>query len=107
MPIGEHIWSGSYRPVSLSTSLVGFPEIARPRKGLTSSPMCGIVAVLRRRSDTRAPAAEPVLQDVEQALAALALGPGRGPLAGAAELLETVDARLKGVAGVKALLHSP
>jgi glutamine---fructose-6-phosphate transaminase (isomerizing) len=67
--------------------------------------MCGIVAVLRRRSNTAAPGAEELLGKVQAALEALE--PNTRRLVRAAELLETVDTSLKGVAGVKFLLGSP
>ena len=89
------VWTGLPAPV----------KVAGPGEGLTSFSMCGIVAVLRRRSEVTPPGAEELLGPVEAAFGAL--GPHTGRLARAAELLETVDARLKGVAGVKALVGSP
>ena len=67
--------------------------------------MCGIVAVLRRRSDTTPPSADELLAGVEAAFAAL--DAGAGALGQAAGRLEAVDRRLRGVAGVHALLGAP
>ena len=73
--------------------------------GLTWRLMCGIAAVVRRRSTVAPPDPEELLQAVDDALAAV--GPDIGSLNRAAELLEGVNARLKGVAGVKALIRRP
>ncbi|MCU1460740.1 MAG: glucosamine 6-phosphate synthetase, contains amidotransferase and phosphosugar isomerase domain [Acidimicrobiales bacterium] len=66
--------------------------------------MCGIVAVLRRRSTATPPDASALLADVEAAWAAVATG--LGGVAGAAARLADVDARLRGVPGVRALIGS-
>jgi glucosamine--fructose-6-phosphate aminotransferase (isomerizing) len=64
--------------------------------------MCGIVAVLRRRSELAPPRPEQLLSEVEAAV--VALSPGARRLLEAAERLELVDARLKGPAGMAALV---
>ncbi len=68
--------------------------------------MCGIVAVLKRRSEADMPSAEGILGDVESALLALGAPADLARLAAAADLLESVDARLRGSSGVRALLAS-
>jgi glucosamine--fructose-6-phosphate aminotransferase (isomerizing) len=68
--------------------------------------MCGIVAVLRRSSGRMPPDGAHLLAELEHAAAALA-GAGRaGPdvLVAVAERVEAVDALLRGVPGVRALV---
>jgi glucosamine--fructose-6-phosphate aminotransferase (isomerizing) len=67
--------------------------------------MCGIVAVLARRSDVAAPDPAVLLAGVHRARAALA-GPDGG-IAQAAEELVALDGALRGVAGVRRLLSAP
>jgi glutamine---fructose-6-phosphate transaminase (isomerizing) len=67
--------------------------------------MCGVVAVLRRRSTTAPPDAAALAADVEAALQSLAAGPGG--LADAAAGFETLDGRLRGPSGVRALATNP
>src|SRR2546426_2590308 len=67
--------------------------------------MCGIVAVVRRRSTSIPPDLAALLGDVDRA-AAMAR-PGFAALDEAAGLLEAVDERLRGTGGVRALLASP
>ena len=75
--------------------------------------MCGIIAVIRRRSDRRAPGAEEVLEPLDRArqvLAAAAPQSGssaedvRRGLDDAAERVESVDRLLRGTPGVLALI---
>ena len=67
--------------------------------------MCGIIAVVRRRSDAALPDPAAVLADLDEALAALR-GEGSLPglLAAAAEATGRADRRLRGLPGVQALL---
>jgi len=67
--------------------------------------MCGVVAVLRRRSGGAPPDAAELSTDLDAALAALAGGPAG--LAEAAEGLEALDGRLHGPAGVRVLAAHP
>ncbi|MGH9002079.1 MAG: hypothetical protein ACRDYV_03010, partial [Acidimicrobiia bacterium] len=67
--------------------------------------MCGIVAVLTRRSGASPPDADGLVTGVERALASLS-GPG-ADLAAAADQLGALDQTLRGVSGVRALLGSP
>ena len=77
--------------------------------------MCGIIAVLRRPTAWEAPPAGPVIEGLDAQIAALAGAAGRfGPdratldrLAGVADHLEDIDARLRGTAGVACLLAGP
>jgi len=72
--------------------------------------MCGIVAVLRRRTDRPAPELAGLGADLEEALAVLTpIARGEraveaGDLATAGGVIEAVDSRLRGVAGSVALL---
>ena len=63
--------------------------------------MCGVVAVLRRRSTGPPPDAGALGGDLDAAIAALAAGPAG--LAEAAAGLEALDRRLRGPGGVRAL----
>jgi glucosamine--fructose-6-phosphate aminotransferase (isomerizing) len=69
--------------------------------------MCGIIAVLRRRSDRPIPTSDDLLAAIPGAAADLASAE-RAVLAktasGLAETFEAVDGRLRGTAGVRALL---
>ncbi|HYH50322.1 MAG TPA: SIS domain-containing protein, partial [Acidimicrobiia bacterium] len=67
--------------------------------------MCGVVAVLRRRSTAAPPDAGELSSGVDAALAALASGPAG--LAGAAAGFEALDGRLRGPAGVRVLAEHP
>jgi glucosamine--fructose-6-phosphate aminotransferase (isomerizing) len=67
--------------------------------------MCGVVAVLRRRSTTAPPDAGSVAADVDAALRSLAAGPAG--LADAAAGFEALDGRLRGPAGVRVLSTHP
>ncbi|HEX2149871.1 MAG TPA: glucosamine-6-phosphate synthase, partial [Actinomycetota bacterium] len=69
--------------------------------------MCGIIAVLKRRSDRPAPEPESLVQPMESALRHLtdASAPLVERLQQAGELLGSVDAGLRGTAGATALLH--
>ncbi|HLJ08554.1 MAG TPA: SIS domain-containing protein [Acidimicrobiia bacterium] len=67
--------------------------------------MCGVVAVLRRRSGGSPPDAAELTTDLDSALAALAAGPAG--LADAAAGLEALDGRLRGPAGVRVLAAHP
>jgi glucosamine--fructose-6-phosphate aminotransferase (isomerizing) len=68
--------------------------------------MCGIIAVVRRPGTRQAPGSDEVVGPLHDAVAALA---GHDPLAeactAAAVLVEATDARLRGAAGVWALVH--
>ncbi|HET9444320.1 MAG TPA: SIS domain-containing protein [Acidimicrobiales bacterium] len=73
--------------------------------------MCGIIAVLRRRSTRPAPGRDGLLADLDEALAALVDGDDDGSparvaagLATAADLTAGVDHALRGVPGLQALL---
>src|SRR2546423_2764331 len=63
--------------------------------------MCGVVAVLRRRSTAAAPDAGELVAAVDAALRSLASGPAG--LSDAAAGLEALDGRLRGPAGVRVL----
>jgi glucosamine--fructose-6-phosphate aminotransferase (isomerizing) len=67
--------------------------------------MCGVVAVLRRRSTVPPPDPRELDAAVDAALAALAAGPAG--LADAAAGLEALDGRLRGPAGVRVLATHP
>src|SRR5688572_7262589 len=67
--------------------------------------MCGVVAVLRRRSTSPPADAGALAADVDAALRALARGPAG--LADAADGIEAVDARLRGPGGVRVLATHP
>src|SRR5688500_20285944 len=67
--------------------------------------MCGVVAVLRRRSTSPPADAGALVADVDAALGALARGPAG--LADAADGLEALDGRLRGPAGVRVLATHP
>ncbi|MDQ1497533.1 MAG: hypothetical protein QOI86_873, partial [Actinomycetota bacterium] len=67
--------------------------------------MCGVVAVLRRRSTVPPPDPRELEAAVDAALAALAAGPAG--LADAAAGLEALDGRLRGPAGVRVLATHP
>ncbi|MGH8972072.1 MAG: SIS domain-containing protein, partial [Acidimicrobiia bacterium] len=67
--------------------------------------MCGIVAVLPRRSDAVVPDAGRLMAAVDQALASLQ-HPGGG-IALAADELVALDRALRGVGGIRALLSAP
>ncbi|HET9770357.1 MAG TPA: SIS domain-containing protein, partial [Acidimicrobiia bacterium] len=67
--------------------------------------MCGVVAVLRRRSTSPPADAGALAADVDAALAALARGPAG--LADAAAGFEALDGRLRGPAGVRVLATHP
>jgi len=75
------------------------------RLGRSLKPMCGVVAVLRRRSGGAPPDAAELSADLDAALAALAAGPPG--LADAAAGLEALDGRLRGPAGVRVLAAHP
>src|SRR5580704_7838147 len=78
--------------------------------------MCGIIAVLRRRSSRPTPTLEPILERLDEAVGRLgdvvagfdgfsaALD---GELAATTELLESIDADLRGPPGVACLLAAP
>ncbi len=70
--------------------------------------MCGIVGVVRRRATRPVPDAAALVHDLDRALTSL---DGDGPLAprlhDVAGIVETVDAALRGVPGVRALLGDP
>ncbi|MEW6476067.1 MAG: SIS domain-containing protein [Actinomycetota bacterium] len=67
--------------------------------------MCGVVAVLRRRSTAVPPDAGELAAGVDAALASLAAGPAG--LADAAAGFEALDGRLRGPAGVRVLADHP
>ncbi|HTC80326.1 MAG TPA: glucosamine-6-phosphate synthase, partial [Acidimicrobiia bacterium] len=67
--------------------------------------MCGVVAVLRRRSTTPPPDAGALGAEVDAALASLTAGPGG--LAGAAAGFEALDGHLRGPGGVRVLAAHP
>src|SRR5687767_8833814 len=67
--------------------------------------MCGVVAVLRRRSTSPPADAGALAADVDTALRALARGPAG--LAEAADGIEALDGRLRGPAGVRVLVTNP
>ena len=67
--------------------------------------MCGIIAVVRRRSESEPPDAASVLRDLDDAVAALGgSGPLPDSLSAAAEATARADRRLRGLPGVQALL---
>ena len=69
--------------------------------------MCGIIAVLRRKS-LRGPSSPQILDAaVTMALAALARDPQEPGLAAAAEALAGLDRELRGVPGIRTLLADP
>ena len=65
--------------------------------------MCGVIAVLRRRSARPVPRGSELLASLDEAAAALS--DGREALDTAAALIESVNERLRGVPGVRALLE--
>jgi glucosamine--fructose-6-phosphate aminotransferase (isomerizing) len=67
--------------------------------------MCGVVAVLRRRSTIPPPEAAELTADLDAALGHLAAGPVG--LADAAAAFEALDGRLRGPAGVRVLAAHP
>jgi glucosamine--fructose-6-phosphate aminotransferase (isomerizing) len=67
--------------------------------------MCGVVAVLRRRSTTAPPDAGALAVDVDAALRSLTAGPAG--LTDAAARFEALDGRLRGPAGVRVLATHP
>jgi glutamine---fructose-6-phosphate transaminase (isomerizing) len=67
--------------------------------------MCGVVAVLRRRSTAAPPEAGAVAAEVDAALRSLAAG--AAGLADAAAGFEALDGRLRGPAGVRVLAGHP
>jgi len=67
--------------------------------------MCGVVAVLRRRSTAAPPDAGALAAGVDAALASLATGPAG--LAGAADGFDALDRRLRGPAGIRVLVSHP
>ncbi len=77
--------------------------------------MCGIIAIVRQRSDRAVPQAASLVADLDAADAVIAdASPGDlapdallGPLATVAEALERVDTALRGGPGVRALLTDP
>jgi len=78
--------------------------------------MCGIIAVLRRRSSRPTPELASILDRLDQAVAGLLgvvaqfdehAGHHDGSLADAAELLEAIDHELRGPPGVACLLSLP
>jgi glucosamine--fructose-6-phosphate aminotransferase (isomerizing) len=70
--------------------------------------MCGIVGVVRRRATRPGPDAAALVQDLDAALAAYgADGPLLARLHAVAASTEAVDAALRGVPGVRALLGDP
>src|SRR5436305_2178643 len=70
--------------------------------------MCGIVAVVRRRSDRGPVAAGDVLTCLEQGLAALEIDPfTEATLVEAASAFERADALLRGIPGLRCLLGAP
>ena len=70
--------------------------------------MCGIIAVLRRRTDRAHRAPDDIVDRIDAAVALLdGAGDLRTRLSDAAEVLHAVDADLRGVAGVRTLLDDP
>src|SRR4051794_1125734 len=71
--------------------------------------MCGIIAVVRRRSSRKPPAPAELQAWLDAASRALdtAGWPGIDALGVAAEAIETMDRALRGVAGVRALVEAP
>ncbi len=73
--------------------------------------MCGIVAVVRRPTDRTPPSLSELATELRRASGHLADafdgGAPAGPLAEAAAHIEAVDAALRGVAGVRALIDDP
>ena len=79
---------------------------AGPRPGVANVRiMCGVVAVLRRRSTVAPPDPGELSAAVDAALAALGAGPSG--LADAAAGFEALDGRLRGPAGVCVLTEHP
>jgi glucosamine--fructose-6-phosphate aminotransferase (isomerizing) len=81
-------------------------------ESLTFLSMCGIVGVVRQRATRPVPDAAAQVHWLDDALAALKDAPGpdgavADALRAAAELVEGVDAELRGVPGVRALLGDP
>src|SRR5690349_13800484 len=70
--------------------------------------MCGIIAVVRRRSDRQTVAPGDVLTCLEQGLAALEVDPfTEATLVDAATSFEQADTMLRGIAGLQCLLGAP
>src|SRR5689334_6817941 len=70
--------------------------------------MCGIIAVVRRRSDREPVAPGDVLTCLERGLAALEADPfTEATLVAAAESFEQADKLLRGIAGLRCLLGAP
>lgn len=66
--------------------------------------MCGIIAVLRRRSGRPVPHRTELLEQLDAAVAA---GRDLGTLSVSADAAEAVDLALRGVPGVRAVLDDP
>src|SRR5688572_18789993 len=67
--------------------------------------MCGIIGVVRRRSSRPVPALAPLVEELERAVAGLEQWNGDvAALDDAAAAIERVDAALRGVPGITALL---
>src|SRR5438445_1969820 len=75
------------------------PPATRPRETSTLAAMCGVVAVLRRRSTVSVPDAAALVAGLDAALERLAAGPAG--LSDAAAGLEELDGRPRGPAGVR------
>ena len=69
--------------------------------------MCGIIAVLRRRSRRRPPPASILDQAVTAATATFDRGPTAANLTAAATTLGDLDQQLRGIAGLRCLLDAP
>ena len=73
--------------------------------------MCGIVAVVRRPTDRTPPSLSELAAELRRATGhldeAFRAGPPAGPLAEASAHVEAVDAALRGVPGVRALIDDP
>src|ERR1700712_1918596 len=73
--------------------------------------MCGIVAVVRRPTDRTPPSLTELAAELRRASGhfqdAFDGGAPAGPLAEASAHVEAVDAALRGVAGVRALIDDP
>ena len=70
--------------------------------------MCGIIGVVRRRATRPPPALPPMLTRLDAVLAAIAAGPGSlTQLEAAARDVHDLDAALRGVPGIRALLDDP
>ncbi|MBL8728269.1 MAG: SIS domain-containing protein [Planctomycetes bacterium] len=69
--------------------------------------MCGIIAVLRRRSRRAAPAPDALLQALHDAEGRFAAGRAADTLGAAADALDGLDRALRGVPGLCTLLQEP